>query len=340
MSAPRGDLLQRDELVCPACRLTLRAMADALRCDSCGRTFPILFGIADLRLQPDPWISMVDDRAKGERLEKEHPGAGVDALVNAYWDMTPGTPAHQKARFAQYVREGEARSAELLAPGASGAPAAIGQHWLDLGCGTGDFSVAAARRGATVTGLDVAFRWLVVARRRASISHVGVRYVCGNAERLPFPDASFSRVVALGLLEHCHRPGDVLAEVQRVLRPGGDVVIRTVNRYSLLPEPHVKVWGVGYLPRRWADRYVRMRSGQRYQHHRPVSASELRQLMNRAGFRDVHVRAARLLESDRPRLPRPLTAIAGLYEAGRRLPIVANMVRLVAPLLEARGVAT
>jgi ubiquinone/menaquinone biosynthesis C-methylase UbiE/uncharacterized protein YbaR (Trm112 family) len=338
MTAPPGASLQLDELVCPACRLSLRAAAEALHCNSCGRTFPVLLGIPDLRLEPDPWISIVDDRNKGERLEKEHPGAGVDALVNAYWDMTPGTPAYQKARFTQYVREGEARSAEFLALDVSVAPA-LGQHWLDLGCGTGDFSVAAARSGATVTGLDVAFRWLVVARRRASSAQIGVRYVCGNAERLPFPDASFSRVVALGLLEHCHRPWDVLAEVQRVLRPGGDVVIRTVNRYSLLPEPHVHVWGVGYLPRRWADRYVRMRSGQRYQHHRPLSASELGQLMNRAGFRDVHVGAARLLESDRTRLPGPLTSVTGLYEAGRRLPMLAQMLRVVAPLLEARGIA-
>jgi ubiquinone/menaquinone biosynthesis C-methylase UbiE len=299
----------------------------------------VLLGIPDLRVEPDPWISIEDDRAKGLRLEETHPNASVDALVRAYWDMTPGTPPHLKERFAHHVAQGERRSEDLLAAEAGMAFDATGERWLDLGCGTGDLSVVGARHGASVTGLDVAFRWLVVARRRASSSRAMVRFVCGNAERLPFPSHTFTRAFALALLEHCRRPSDVLAEIRRVLRPGGAVVIRTVNRYSVLPEPHVGIRWVGYLPRGRADRFVHWRTGQRYLHHHPLSALELRRLMNDAGFSDVRVGPARLLEQDRLRLPAPLRALAGVYETGREMPLAKGLIGLIAPLLEAIGTA-
>src|SRR5439155_7770800 len=193
--------------------------------------------------------------------------------------------------------------------------------WLDVGCGTADLVLAGARRGLSVIGIDIAFRWLVVARRRLQRAGFSAPLVCCNAEHLPFEAATFDRVVSLGTIEHCLDADRALAESARVLRAGGAMHLRTVNRYSLLAEPHVGVWGVGFVPRRWADGYVRWRSGQHYEHHRPLSPREVRRGLSAAGFRAVRVAPAAMLPADLSRVG-ALAVVAPLYEAVRRAPVV------------------
>ena len=120
---------------------------------------------------------------------------------------------------------------------------------------------------------------------------------------------------------------------ERVLEPDGRLHVRTVNRFSLLPEPHVGVWGVGFVPRRWADAYVRWRSGQRYEHHRPLSPREIRRAARASGLRDIRVAAATLLSADRARLG-ALAAVAPAYELARRTPAIGRLVSWAAPLLD------
>jgi hypothetical protein len=114
------------------------------------------------------------------------------------------------------------------------------------------------------------------------------------------------------------------------------VHLRTTNRFSALPEPHVHVWGVGWLPRRAADRYVRWRTGEGYEHLRPSSARELRSSMRRAGFVDIEVAPAMALASDVDRLGRG-RGLAAAYNRGARLPIARSALAWIAPLLEVRG---
>jgi ubiquinone/menaquinone biosynthesis C-methylase UbiE len=189
-----------------------------------------------------------------------------------------------------------------------------------------------------MVGVDIALRWLVVARRRAELAGLSPSFVCCNAENLPFANGTFARVVSIGTIEHCRSADQVLRESRRVLEIGGDVRLRTVNRYTALAEPHVGVWGVGYVPRRLADRYVRWRSGQGYEHHRPLSPREVDRDMRRAGFDHVRVDAAPLLSAERARLGR-LGWAAGTYELLRRAPITRTALRWTAPLLEVSGVA-
>ena len=323
--------------VCPRCRSALAEAAASYACRRCGGNFPVVMGIPDLRVAADPWIGLEEDREKARRLAADTRGASLEEMVRAYWAMTPATGAAQAERFIAHVVSAAARSAEWLetlgrAPGNAAGP------WLDVGTGTGDLATAAAQRGVAVTGIDVAMRWLVVAQRRAELAGADVRLVCCNAEALPFPDASFARIVSLGTLEHCTDAPQALAEARRVLPRGGDVRLRTVNRYSVLPEPHVGVWGVGYVPRRLADRYVRWRTGQRYEHHRPLSPREVTRGLSRAGFRDVRVEAAPLLAPERARLGRVAWA-ERVYDAGRAIRVTRSVVRWTAPLLEASGVA-
>jgi SAM-dependent methyltransferase len=90
---------------------------------------------------------------------------------------------------------------------------------LDLGCGSGEFAQLALR-GTVDVGLDVSLRRLSRCRRQPAYHHLFV----GNACRLPFADEEFQTVLTVSVVEHLHQPYETLAEVCRVLRPGGHLV--------------------------------------------------------------------------------------------------------------------
>lgn len=326
--------------VCPRCHGALERETESYRCAACAADYPVVLGIPDFRIFPDPWIALEDDRNKARRLAELVEGRSFADAVRTYWEITPTTPRPLADRFTQHVLGAEARAHDWLdwLDRAEG-PAEAG-CWLDVGCGTADLVAAGARRGLTVVGVDIALRWLIVATRREAVAGRTAQLVCANGEYLPFAAESFARALSLGTLEHCRDADLVAADSRRVLRRGGLLRVRTVNRYSLLPEPHVGVWGVGMVPRRWADRYVRWRNGQRYLHHRPLSPRELARGFRRAGFSGVRVGAAAMLAAERDRMGGAMRWAAPVYERLRQVPIVGAMIRWVAPLLDARGVAT
>jgi SAM-dependent methyltransferase len=327
---------------CPRCRAELRTVAGDHECTGCNAHYPVVLGIPDFRVDADPWIGLEEDREKARRLVRETEGLGFEASVAAYWRMTPATPAPLAQRFTEHVVAGERRAGEWLdtvAPAGTAAATGATQAgaWLEIGCGTGDLLAVAAARGIPMVGIDVALRWLVIARKRRALAGGAQLLVCGNGEHLPFRDASFARVISIGTLEHCRDAGAVLAESARTLRAGGFAHVRTVNRFTLLPEPHVGVWGVGFVPRPWADAYVRWRSGQRYLHHHPLSKRELGRALRRAGFADVTVAPSALLPSELARAGRMLRRVAPSYDRARRAPALGNALAWVSPLMDAGG---
>jgi SAM-dependent methyltransferase len=95
--------------------------------------------------------------------------------------------------------------------------AAPGVRLLDIACGTGALAAQAERRGTEVVGMDFAPGMVAEAARR----HPGVEFRAGDAEAIPLPDASVDAVTCSFGMLHMERPDRVLAEVARVLRPGG-----------------------------------------------------------------------------------------------------------------------
>jgi 2-polyprenyl-6-hydroxyphenyl methylase/3-demethylubiquinone-9 3-methyltransferase len=102
------------------------------------------------------------------------------------------------------------------------------QRVLDLGCGAGFLSNFLANLGHHVTGIDTTAENLAVARAHDPTQTVA--YERGDACALPFPDHSFDVVCAMDLLEHVTEPDRLIAEVGRVLRPGGVFFFHTFNR--------------------------------------------------------------------------------------------------------------
>jgi 2-polyprenyl-6-hydroxyphenyl methylase/3-demethylubiquinone-9 3-methyltransferase len=104
---------------------------------------------------------------------------------------------------------------------------------LDLGCAGGFMAEALAARGAQVTGIDPAERAINAARAHAAQSGHDIRYDVGVGEALPYGDGAFDAVVCVDVLEHVEDLTRVLAEVARVLRPGGMFLFDTINRNPL-----------------------------------------------------------------------------------------------------------
>ena len=102
---------------------------------------------------------------------------------------------------------------------------------LDVAAGTGNVALMAYERGAKVTASDIAPA--MVERGRARTAGLGIDWVEADAEELPFPDASFDRVLsAFGVIFAPH-PERAAAELMRVVRPGGVVALTAWGRYGL-----------------------------------------------------------------------------------------------------------
>ncbi|MCR9085921.1 MAG: bifunctional 2-polyprenyl-6-hydroxyphenol methylase/3-demethylubiquinol 3-O-methyltransferase UbiG [Rhodobacteraceae bacterium] len=104
---------------------------------------------------------------------------------------------------------------------------------LDLGCAGGFMAEALDDRGARVTGIDPAAQAIDAARAHAAQTGREIAYDVGVGEALPYPEDAFDHVVCVDVLEHVSDLPRVLAEVARVLKPGGLFLFDTINRNPL-----------------------------------------------------------------------------------------------------------
>lgn len=100
-----------------------------------------------------------------------------------------------------------------------------GMSVLDVACGTGNLALPAARLGATVTGIDIAPNLIKQARENAEREGLQVQFDEGDAESLPYDDASFDAVVTMFGAMFAPRPELVAAELRRVCRSGGFIAM-------------------------------------------------------------------------------------------------------------------
>ena len=112
-------------------------------------------------------------------------------------------------------------------------PDLAGRRVLEVGCGTGNISLALAQRGARVVGLDLSGPMLAGAQRRASQLGLPLAWIRGGAGALPFAKNSFDGVISILALDFIADCPGVLREMVQVLRPGGFLLLAMLNRYSL-----------------------------------------------------------------------------------------------------------
>jgi len=109
-----------------------------------------------------------------------------------------------------------------------------GTRLLDVGCGAGQLTLPAARKGIQVTGLDLAANLVQQARTKAAEEGLTIQVDEGDAEDLPYPDASFDVVMSLIGSMFAPRPELVASEMSRVCRPGGNIIMG-----NWTPEGHI-----------------------------------------------------------------------------------------------------
>jgi len=149
-----------------------------------------------------------------------------------------------------------------------------GRTVLDVGAGDGRLAGELASRGADVMALDRSPAMLEAGGSRGG---PGLKRVRADGMELPFADGSFDVTVAVTVLCFANPAGRLVAELARVTRPGGRVVLGELGRWSL--------WAVGRRVRGWLK-------GGLWADARFRTASELRELLRQAGVRDPVLRGA------------------------------------------------
>lgn len=239
-------------LACPACSGGVERSALAYLCIECNREFPIRYGIPDFRLVPDPYISVQAEIRKIEGFSA--PGRSFADMVRAYYVLTPESPPSLHQRYMTSMDAAVVRGAGLIAKLRKRYPQSDTAAMLDLGCGTGGMTIAGTRVYETVIGVDVALRWLVMGKQRLHEAGIDAPLICANAESLPFRSQIFDAVLADSVVEHVRDSEKLRDEALRVLVSTGAWFFVTNNRFSILPEPHVRLWGFGLLPRSVMER--------------------------------------------------------------------------------------
>lgn len=294
--------------VCPLCRGGLDVADEAYRCMPCERTYPVHGGVPDFRVFPDPYLDYTADHRRTELVLAELDRRELPQLLELYWSHSDITPAHLKSRFIGNALRGEARARRVirLLDGKTFREPVTAARVLEIGSGSGNFLVEAARRYPLVVGTDIGMRWLHISRRRFRDRGLPEPpLVCCCAEHLPFADGQFDLAVCASTLEFCRDIGLVLAEAARVLTAEGAFYLDTVNRYSLARNPYADLWGVGFLPRAWQPAYVRWRRQTPFEMIRMVSLLELRRHVRRV-FRQVEIQLPDVDDEVLGQLP-PLT---------------------------------
>lgn len=326
------------EICCPRCHGDLQWHSGShaqLDCPDCREIYPVICGIPDLRIFPDPYIGFEQDRNKGRGLADAAQSRDFPQLIDYYYANTPVVTPQQAALFKRgLLAAGDRAAASLAAWETTGGEPPRGSSLLEIGCGTGPLLVAAHGQGYRVAGVDIALRWLVVGRKRLEAAGLDLPLICACAEALPFRAALFDRVVLDSVIEHVRDQEQVLAQCHRVMQPQGSLYLATPNRFSIGPDPHTGIPAGSLLPAAVTAALVK-RQGGIPPKRQLLSVFSLRSKLAQAGFGNTRVFLPDVPDSQRAHFPRLLQLAIAAYHLLKRLPLSRHLLFLIGPLLYA-----
>jgi SAM-dependent methyltransferase len=171
------------------------------------------------------------------------PDRPLKAQVRDFWEKTPLFAGESGATpgTREYFLEHEAVYLSDVFPGGRiderFFPFPAGAMVLDVGCGPGFWTRQLARRGYATSAVDLTDRAVDLTRASLAIFDLAADVRQGDAEALPFADATFDGVVSHGVIHHTPNTATCVKEIARVLKPGGQAVVSVYYKNFVLRSP-------------------------------------------------------------------------------------------------------
>lgn len=151
-----------------------------------------------------------------------------------------------------------------------------GKTALEVGSGGGILTEEICKMGFVTTGIDPAEESIYTASNHAKAEGLSITYEKGTGEQLPYPDQSFDCVFCCDVLEHVRDLPKVIAEISRVLKPGGVFIYDTLNRTFVSKLVAIKIWQEW---KRWAFMPPNLHVWKMF-----IKPDEIKELLSRSGF--------------------------------------------------------
>lgn len=327
------------ELVCPRCHGELayaQGASNRIDCQECGSIYPVVLDIPDFRIFPDPYIDSAADIAKGKQLADHDQDFDFAGFVGYYYQHTQVVPAQDAGRYTRGILSAESRSQVALQVWENGYPSQDSDslRFLEIGCGTGSLLQSAAPKYRQVVGVDIAFRWLVVGRKRLQMAGLDLPLICACAEALPFPAGSFDRVAAESTIEHVKDQAKVIDESWRILSPQGQIWLSTPNRLSLGPDPQLGIWAGGYRSKSSIAKIARQRGAVPPVRHL-LSAGDLISLLIQGEFNIPELFLMEIPRQQRNQFSPGMRRVIDLYSTIKQVAIFHRFLLRFGPLFYA-----
>jgi ubiquinone/menaquinone biosynthesis C-methylase UbiE len=195
---------------------------------------------------------------------------GMEGSIARWYDRTTRKDMPE-------VRQLAARIAAMVPAGGS---------LLEVAPGPGFLSIELAKRGLQVRAVDISKTFVEIARRNATAEGVTVRFQLGNASALPIDDESVDFVACRAAFKNFTEPVKALAEMRRVLRPGGHAMLIDMRRDVSVPELQRYVNGLGVSR---LNRWFMMLSFRGMLIKRAYPIEEIRRMAVEAGWADPRI---------------------------------------------------
>ncbi|MEO8454768.1 MAG: class I SAM-dependent methyltransferase [Sphingomicrobium sp.] len=294
--------------------------------------YPVLFGIPDFRLRGDLYLSIEDERAKAARLHDFAEKHDFRELVGFYYSITDDVADRLAPLFAGYVMHAADRARPSIEALRS---AGRGDALLDLGCGSGGALVTAAGVFRDRTGIDIALRWLVIARKRLDQAGLSARLVCADAEALPFPEGTFTHVLAADLLENTRSPAAAIGAAAAVMEDGGHMYLTGSNCRWVGPHPATGVWAAGLVPQRLRSALLKSKHGiDILRAVSFVSPGSVRRMGEAAGLQQADARPLDLDASNLEHRSALFKALARAYAVLAKAPVFRPVLLAAGPVFQ------
>jgi len=204
---------------------------------------------------------------------KAYKGMGMEGSIARWYDRT--------------TRKDMGEFRQLAARIAAIVPAA--GSVLEVAPGPGFLSIELAKRGLQVSAVDISKTFVEIARKNAAAEGVRVRFQLGNAAALPVDDASVDFVACRAAFKNFSEPVKAMAEMRRVLRPGGTAMLMDMRRDVPIDEirRYVDSLGVSRI-----NRWIMMLTFRGMLIKRAYPLEEIRRMALEAGWADVRIESA------------------------------------------------